>query len=65
MFSYSPYLGFSKTLSWTLWYKNVDLARKDISNKLMIFGNEGGVQRKKVMFKINQGLQNRGGKRRK
>ena len=28
-----PYLGFTKTLSW----KNIDLARKDMSNKLMIY----------------------------
>ena len=39
--------------------KNINLARKDISNKLMIFGNNrnnSGVQWKKVMSKKNQGL---------
>ena len=34
-----PYLELSKALSWTLWYENIDLAMKDISNKLMIFIN--------------------------
>ena len=49
-----------------LMVQNIDLARKDMSNKLMIFGsdkNNGGARRKKVMSKKNQGLQHRGGKR--
>ena len=38
---YLIYLELSKTISWRIyWYKNVDLARKDISNKLMIFGSD-------------------------
>ena len=51
-----------------LMVQNIDLARKDMSNKLMIFGsdkNNGGARRKKVMSKKNQGLQHRGGKRTK
>ena len=35
-----PYLELLKTLSWIEWYKNIDLAMKDLSNKLMIFGGD-------------------------
>ena len=41
---------------WIQWYKKIDLARKDISNKLMIFGSEkqkqqnSAVRQKKVMI---------------
>ena len=33
-------------MSWILWYKNIDLVRKNISNKLMVFGSDrkdGGI----------------------
>ena len=33
-------LELSKTLSWIKWYKNIDLARNHILNKLMMFGSE-------------------------
>ena len=29
-----------KTLLWVSWYKNIDLTRRDISNKLMIFESD-------------------------
>ena len=32
-----PYLELPKTLSWIQWYKNIDLARENMSNKLMLF----------------------------
>ena len=41
---------------WIQWYKKIDLARKDISNKLMTFGSDkqkqqnSAVQQKKVMI---------------
>ena len=53
----------SKALLWTLWYENIDLAMKDISNKLMIFINGRKKRWKKVMSVENQGLQHREGER--
>ena len=58
-----PYLEISKALLWTLWYENIDLAMKDISNKLMIFINGRKKRWKKVMSVENQGLQHREGER--
>ena len=47
----------------------MDLARKDVSNKLMIFRSDrkkqwnSAVWQKNVMSEKNQGLQHRGGER--